>query len=373
MSNKEAKAHSLLFMFMFLFVLNFSLSQVDDLELLLSFKSSINDPSGFLSNWNSSTPLCMWHGITCNNFSRVKVIDLVKKNISGIISSSIFHLVEIETINLSNNQLLGEIPKDLASSVSLLYLNFSNNHLTGEVPKFSFSLEILDLWGNLLSGKIPSQIGACSNLQELDLGGNNLEGRIPSCISNISRLQILTLACNKLVGRIPRALTKMKSLKWISFGYNNFSGEIPQELVGLVSLSFLDLAYNNLSGQIPSSLGNLTNLQHLLLFGNKLTGPIPQGKQFNTFENGSYEGNLALCGFPLLKACNNDGRKQSPSFLKEADDSETKINFGWKVVLIGYGCGLIFGVVVGYVTFKNGEPKWFVTLYHVKYHGKGRR
>ncbi|XVF03699.1 hypothetical protein REPUB_Repub05bG0015900 [Reevesia pubescens] len=712
MLNKRAKAlYSLLFRFMLSLVLNFNLSQGDEVqfELLLSFKSSINDRSGFLSNWNSSSSFCLWHGITCNNYSRVKAIELVDKNITGTISSSIFHFPEIETINLSHNQLTinlshnqlsGEIPFDLVSSTSLRYLNLCKNNLTGPIAHCSISLEILFLCNNQLSGEISPEIGVCSNLKELDLGGNNLEGKIPSSISNISSLQIFTLAANKLVGQIPCELSQMTSLKWIYFGYNNLSGEIPQELGDLVSLKHLDLVYNNLSGQIPSSLGNLSNLQYLYLyqnnltgllprsifglkklieldlsdnylsgeipelimelqslevlhlFGNdvagkipnalaslprlqflslsfnsltgeipslicnvssievlaldhnnlsgsipqclgnfsknlsvldlamnkfhgtiietfgencglmnlnlhsnklegtiprslinckklemldighnkiddtlpswletlpelqvlvlrsnklhgilqssntihpfpklrifdlanneftgplpkgiienmkalmnlkspfkymqgryyvydvqltvksfdiefnqistivtsidlsnnnfdgeipcvigklsslrglnlsynslsgkipkeltdltflaflnlshnQLTGPIPYGKQFSTFENGSYQGNLALCGFPMSKACNNDGIKQSsPLFLKEADESETKISFGWKVVLLGYGCGLIVGVVV---TLRKREPKWFIALFGNKYHRKPRR
>ncbi|XVE71011.1 hypothetical protein DITRI_Ditri10aG0115600 [Diplodiscus trichospermus] len=276
----QPSAVVVLLTFTFLFLINFGVSDHGkELELLLSFKSSIHDPSGFLSNWDiSSATFCQWHGITCNNFSHVDTVDLSAKNLSGkLVSPSIFQLPFVETLNLSSNQLYGEIPEDIFSSSSLRFLNLSNNNFTGQIPDGSIScLEVLDLSNNMLSGKIPQEIGTFYSLKYIDLGGNVLVGKIPISISNITTLQFLTLASNQLVGPIPPELGKMKSLKWIYFGYNNLSGEIPKEIGMLTSLNHLDLVYNNLTGQIPSSLGNLKDLQYLFLYQNKLTGSIPK-------------------------------------------------------------------------------------------------
>ncbi|KAK8980226.1 hypothetical protein V6N11_061440 [Hibiscus sabdariffa] len=281
MAKKGAQASPVVvvfFMFMFLFFSFVVSDNAEELELL-SFKSSIQDPSGFLSNWDSSASYCQWHGVTCNNLSHVDKLDLSAKNLSGkLVSSSILHLPFIQTLNLSNNQLYGEIPKDIfsSSSSSLRFLNLSNNNFTGQIPKGSIpGLEVLDLSNNMLSGKIPLEIGSFYGLKYLDLGGNVLVGEIPISISNITNLQFLTLASNQLNGPIPQELGKMKSLKWIYVGYNNLSGQIPEEIGTLTSLNHLDLVYNNLTGQIPSSLGNLSDLQYLFLYQNKLTGPIP--------------------------------------------------------------------------------------------------
>ncbi|EEF45856.1 leucine-rich repeat receptor-like serine/threonine-protein kinase SKM1 [Ricinus communis] len=267
----------MLFMFL-LFFLNFHMLHAEDeLELLLSFKSSVNDPFQYLFNWNSSATVCKWQGITCNNSSRIKSIDLPGKNISGKLSLSIFQLPYVEIINLSSNQLSFQIPDAIFySSSSILHLNLSNNNFTGPIPGGSIScLETLDLSNNMLSGKIPLEIGSFSSLKFLDLGGNVLMGKIPISLTNITSLQFLTLASNQLVGQIPRELGQMRSLKWIYLGYNNLSGEIPNEIGRLTSLNHLDLVYNNLTGSIPVSFGNLTNLQYLFLYQNKLTDPIP--------------------------------------------------------------------------------------------------
>ncbi|GAV65528.1 Pkinase domain-containing protein/LRR_1 domain-containing protein/LRRNT_2 domain-containing protein/LRR_7 domain-containing protein/LRR_6 domain-containing protein/LRR_8 domain-containing protein [Cephalotus follicularis] len=278
MAKKEPATCPMSFMFMLFFFINIPASHGQELELLLSFKSSINNQFHFLANWNSSSSFCKWYGIICDNSSHVKTIQLSRINISGRISS-IFELPYIETIDISSNQLSGQLYDHMftSSSSSLRNLNISNNNFTGPIPRGSPGrLEILDLSNNMLTGKIPQEIGLFSSLKFLDLGGNSLVGRIPISIANITTLQFLTLASNQLVGEIPHELGQLRSLKWIYLGYNNLTGVIPKEIGNLTSLNHLDIVYNNLTGQIPSSLGNLSDLQCLFLYQNRLTGSIPK-------------------------------------------------------------------------------------------------
>ncbi|KAG4392138.1 hypothetical protein GLYMA_04G085200v4 [Glycine max] len=286
----SSKARSMKFIFLFMFMLNFILSDGDqhEVQLLLSFKASLHDPLHFLSNWvsfTSSATICKWHGINCDNnanSSHVNAVVLSGKNITGEVSSSIFQLPYLTNLDLSNNQLVGEITFTHShnSLSQIRYLNLSNNNLTGSLPQPLFSvlfsnLETLDLSNNMFSGNIPDQIGLLSSLRYLDLGGNVLVGKIPNSITNMTALEYLTLASNQLVDKIPEEIGAMKSLKWIYLGYNNLSGEIPSSIGELLSLNHLDLVYNNLTGLIPHSLGHLTELQYLFLYQNKLSGPIP--------------------------------------------------------------------------------------------------
>ncbi|KAL1224573.1 Leucine-rich repeat receptor-like serine/threonine-protein kinase SKM1 [Cardamine amara subsp. amara] len=266
--------------FFFLF-LNFFCLHANELELLLSFKSSIQDPLKHLSSWShsSTNDVCLWNGVVCNNFSRVVSLDLSGKNISGqILTSATFRLPFLRTINLSNNNFFGPIPHDIFTtpSPSLRYLNLSNNNFSGSIPRgFLQNLYTLDLSNNMFSGEIHKDIGFFLNLRVLDLGGNVLTGHVPASLGNISKLEFLTLASNQLTGGIPVELGLMKNLKWIYLGYNNLSGEIPYQIGGLSSLNHLDLVYNNLSGPIPPSLGDLKNLEYMFLYQNKLSGQIP--------------------------------------------------------------------------------------------------
>ena len=85
----------------------------------------------------------------------------------------------------------------------------------------------------------------------------------------------------------------------------------------LKGLQQLNLSHNYLTGHIQSSLGILTSLESLDLSSNFVAGD----------DSTLYE----------------DG-------------------FGWKAVAIGYGCGFMFGVVMGYVVFKTRRPAWFLKM-----------
>jgi hypothetical protein len=87
---------------------------------------------------------------------------------------------------------------------------------------------------------------------------------------------------------------------------------------------------------------------------------IPKGQQFDTFGIDSYEGNTMLCGLPLSKSCKNDENR--PSHSTSEDEDEEKSGFGWKAVAIGYACGAIFGLVLGYIVFFVGKPRWLLRL-----------
>ncbi|GLT30053.1 hypothetical protein SLA2020_048760 [Shorea laevis] len=98
---------------------------------------------------------------------------------------------------------------------------------------------------------------------------------------------------------------------------------------------------------------------------------IPRGKQFNTFSNDSYAGNFGLCGFPLSKSCDGNGTKEQPlgSFHKK----DELWGLGWRVVLLGHGCGLVFALLMGYLALRTGKPKWFVTLFDGQPNQNGRK
>ncbi|XVF78919.1 hypothetical protein PTKIN_Ptkin14bG0176800 [Pterospermum kingtungense] len=169
----------------------------------------------------------------------------------------------------------------------------------------------------------------------IDMSSNNFEGEIPEIVGNLTSLQVLNFSHNKLTGPIPS-----------SFG-------------NLTALESLDLSSNRLTGMIPMQLTALNFLAVLNLSENQLVGVIPQGKQFNTFPNDSYVGNLGLCGFPLSKICGPDEPLAPPVFHEESDSS---FGLDWKFVLMGYGCGMVFGFSAGYVMLTLQKPKWLVKM-----------
>ncbi len=54
-------------------------------------------------------------------------------------------------------------------------------------------LDVLSLYGNLLSGQVPAELGSLTGLLNLDLGGNELSGPLPSTVTRLSSLGRLQL------------------------------------------------------------------------------------------------------------------------------------------------------------------------------------
>ncbi|XP_022717772.1 receptor like protein 30-like [Durio zibethinus] len=175
----------------------------------------------------------------------------------------------------------------------------------------------------------------------------------------LSGFTLIDFSNNRFSGRIPDALGELDALLVLNLSHNNLNDSIPSSFGSMAAIESLDLPWNKLGGRIPSQLTNLTFLEVLNLSQNNLIGPIPQGKQFDTFDNDSYSGNLALCGLPLSKKCGNgEGPKPpTPAFV---EDEGSAIPFIWELAMMGYGCGLVLGLRVGYIVFTTGRPWWFV-------------
>jgi hypothetical protein len=253
------------------------------------------------------------------------------------------------------------------------------NHKTS---RKSFSkLRILDLSHNEFTGLLPRNYFQNLNAM-MTSEGENLQYLGESVYyqdsvvvtqkgSEIELQRILNifttidLSSNKFEGKIPEVLGRLTILRLLNLSHNGLTGHIPLSLANLSALESIDLSSNKLTGEIPMQLTSLTFLALLNLSQNQLTGPIPQGKQFDTFENNSYYGNLGLCGLPLSIKCRTDASPlPSPSIFQEDNDSMFASGFGWKAVLMGYGCGFVFGLAVGYVFwFKTEKPQWLVRFF----------
>ncbi|XP_061376150.1 receptor-like protein EIX2 isoform X2 [Gastrolobium bilobum] len=257
----------------------------------------------------------------------------------------------LATLDLSNNQIKGQLPDCWKYVNSLLFLDLSNNKLSGRIPPSMgtlVNLEVLVLRNNSLMGELPSTLKNCSNLIMLDVGENLLSGPIPSWIGeNMQQLIILSIRGNKLGdyklnitltwkgvehgfkdpqmslksidfssnnlnGEIPKEVGYLLGLVSLNLSRNNLSGEIPPEIGNLSFLEFLDLSRNHFSGKIPSTLSKIDDLGVLDLSNNSLSGRIPFGRQLQTFDASSFEGNLNLCGEQLNKTCPEDETKGKP-------------------------------------------------------------
>ncbi|TYJ48339.1 hypothetical protein E1A91_A01G054900v1 [Gossypium mustelinum] len=366
---------------------------------------SDNDLSSTLSSSKSSflSSLENCRFLSYLSFARNPLISGYLPASIGNQSSSLKHF-DASSCNIS-----GRIPGDIGKWNLVEYVDFSGNQFSGTIPDRvcvrKNNLRFLSLHENKLEGILPLSLINCSELQVLNVANNNLSDTFPHWLGMLPKLLVLffqnlkslkeeanygyadyqysvnlTTKCverefkikelrpifscidlsdNGFHGEIPKVVGELRSLHALNLSHNSLTGPIPPSFGNLAALESLDLSFNKLSGRIPSQLTNLTFLEVLRFSNNNFVGPIPHGKQFDTFDSYSYQGNLGLCGFPLSKECSNDERSEPE---QDEEDNGNGIAFIWKVAMMGYGCGMVLGISMAYIVFTTGRPWWLVRM-----------
>ncbi|XP_035548695.1 putative receptor-like protein kinase At3g47110 [Juglans regia] len=239
-----------------------------------------------------------------SNISSLQRINLAYNQLSGSIPSSMFKMPTLKQIVLLSNKLSGPITSIFFNASSLLqYIHLGDNELSGGLPTYMFDqlpnlqflsvsrnhfssvlpkignltmLGSLFLYENNFEGTIPSSLLKCTQLEILDMWKNNFTGRLPPEIGNLTMLTFLNLAENKFESAIPSQVGSLQNLELFSIETNYFSGPIPYEIFNISTLQKVSMLSNNLSGDLPSNMGLfLPNLGFLSLGDNEISGTIP--------------------------------------------------------------------------------------------------
>ncbi|MFQ6646560.1 hypothetical protein Gotur_020108 [Gossypium turneri] len=197
----------------------------------------------------------------------------------------------------------------------------------------------LFLSGNQFSGKIPSEIGLLSQLEQLDLASNNFSGPIPDDLGNCFKLFNLNLSNNNLKESIAPSISYITALESLDLSQNSLIGGIPQQFGKLQSLEVLNLSHNMLNGSIPEAFNDLRGLRFVNISFNQFEGPIPNLKAFHEASFDALRNNKGLCGNATgLMAC-------VPSFLaNHGHGKRTKVIISVMLPLFG-GLLLLFLLV----------------------------
>ncbi|KAK4605328.1 hypothetical protein RGQ29_013413 [Quercus rubra] len=358
-----------------------------------------------INNLSGSLPQCL------HNFGdSLLVLDIQRNTFEGSIPQAWTSGSKLMMINFNQNKFQGWLPRSLAKCIMLKALDFSNNQFhdtfptwLGNLPnlkllilrsnkfygpirthkaKYKFpSLQIFDLSYNSFTGSLPLKFFQYSNSSRLESAKeltyiqvtstfhmqNSLQNYLwnfeysyamiminKGVVTDYEKVQelftALDFSSNRFTGDIPKSIgnLNLKGLRLLNLSNNFLTGHIPQSLRNFVNLESLDISQNKLFGEIPQQLTQLTFLESFNVSHNHLVGPIPQGKQFNTFPSNSFEGNPGLCGSPLTKKCESyEVSLPSPTTPEKSKDLGSPFQFGWKIVLIGYGFGLVVGVIIG--------------------------
>ncbi|XP_068489451.1 receptor-like protein 9DC3 [Phaseolus vulgaris] len=377
---------------------NYNLNILD-----ISFNLLTGDMSSSICNASNLQVLILSHNKLTGvippclaNLWGLYILDLQRNKLNGTLPNNFSMNSELAYFNVNDNQLEGPLPKSLSNCTQLEILNLGNNQIEDKFPHWLQTLPMLTvlvLRSNKLYGPIDDLETQYefSSIVIFDISSNYFNGPIPKTyIQNFKAMKnvisyegdelyigitympyngsqrgtigyvtvttkaismtlkqipknfvTIDLSQNKFQGQIPYVIGELHALRGLNFSHNRLSGLIPKSIGYLTNLESMDLSSNMFTGRIPTELTNLNYLEVLNLSNNQLVGEIPQGKQFATFSNDSYLGNSGLCGFPLSMSCNNTEQKppSSPSLL-----GEERFGFGWEPVVIGYGCGMIFGI-----------------------------
>ncbi|XP_058211274.1 receptor-like protein 7 [Rhododendron vialii] len=337
--------------------------------------------------------------------SQLIMIDLSQNQLQGPVPRLLANCRMLEILVLGNNQFEDTFPSWLGAIPELQVLVLRSNKFHGSIgnPKTDAmfpKLRILDLSSNGFSGNLPSEY--FGNWKAMKMGSGerltymhtipkvdvvdpgspitpeesfhtwsfNYSYSITIASKGTQRLYekiqsafvAIDLSNNKFGGEIPASIGSLVGLQLLNVSNNNLDGVIPSSLASLTELESLDLSRNVLSGKIPQQLTQLTFLAVLDVSHNHLTGRIPQGRQFDTFENSSYDGNPGLCGVPLSSLCENSGSSPPPLHSSQGDETEFSSGVFWMVILMGFGSGLIVGLVIG-TTLTRRYHEWFVDTF----------
>ncbi|KAI9108085.1 hypothetical protein K1719_020958 [Acacia pycnantha] len=385
----------------------FNVSLTMNIRILLLSSCRMNEFPEILKDMDQLEELDLSNNKIQGTFSKkLQTLNLGNNKFSGFIPHTFMKGSSLKMIDLGQNNLQGQVPETMRNCRMLEYLDVSNNQINGSFPFWLGNLpelKVLLLRSNEFSGVI-SAPRTCTfpKLHIIDLSQNDFSGNFPSELiqnwasmraSNSNQLKyehwshysknqrsywtfnypysftifnkgtlmvyvklqqlyffiVIDLSSNKLSGEIPESIGDLKGLVLLNLSNNLFTGGIPSSLGKLSQLEALDLSHNSLSGKIPQELTKLSFLEFLNVSCNYLSGPIPQNPQFDTFESKSFEGNQGLCGMQLLKKCEDHHGEHviAPPSATDNEDDESLFEFDWKVIVIGYGGGLAFGMAMG--------------------------
>ncbi|XP_059278725.1 receptor-like protein 9DC3 [Lycium ferocissimum] len=355
------------------------------------------------NNLEGSIPQCL------GEMRDLQVLDVSNNSLSGTINTTFRIGNQLNTIKLEGNKLQGKVPPSLINCKSLEVLDLGNNELNDTFPNWLGALPYLQIL-RLRSNKLHGTIQASRNeklfaqLRIIDLSSNRFRGNLPvNLFENFEAMKlidektetpryvadegfyykcslmittkgsyrefvrvstsniVIDLSRNRFGGHIPSIIGDLIGLRTLNLSHNGLEGVIPTSLQHLSVIESLDLSSNKIGGGIPQTLATLTFLAVLNLSHNHLVGCIPKGKQFDTFENSSYQGNDGLRGFPLSKDCGgDDGVPQATTSveLDQGEEGDSAI-ISWQAFLMGYGCGLIVVLSVIYIMLATQSPAWF--------------
>jgi Leucine-rich repeat (LRR) protein len=241
---------------------------------------------GILSNLELEAFQVEFSGMTgdipseIGQLKQLRLLYMAYNDLTGTVPTELGLASSISDCHLYVNQLTGTIPTEIANWPNGYVLYWEFNFFTGTMPtqlgRLTNAAELY-FGSNLLSGTIPTEIGgqAFTRLTDLSFDYNKLTGSIPTefCLSPI--LSNVVLFGNQLTGPLPSEIGLLSALTSLRLSDNLFTGSIPSQWTFSEYFQKFHLDNNHLTGPLPSEIELWANLSSLLLHNNHFTGTIP--------------------------------------------------------------------------------------------------
>nr|CAB3498159.1 unnamed protein product [Digitaria exilis] len=205
----------------------------------------------------------------------LKWLDLSGNLLAGSIPSGLANCAQLLSLRLFSNLLNGSVPAEIGRLTKLRVLDVSSNRLRGPIPEElgnCSDLSTLVLSGqfnsieshelNLFEGGIPGSVTALPRLRVLWAPRAGLQGTLPNNWGRYS-LEMVNLGENLLSGVIPQQLGQCRNLKFLNLSSNNLSGSLDKDLCPHCMAVF-DVSGNELSGSIPACVNKVCEPQLML-------------------------------------------------------------------------------------------------------------
>ncbi|KAL4034896.1 hypothetical protein IC575_003567 [Cucumis melo] len=275
------------FLIILLFLLVNVLGQSDFAALLELKKGIVQDPSGKLDSWDSTSldsDGCPsnWFGIVCVN-GRVTSLTFNNAGLVGDFNfSAISGLSLLRNLSLSNNQFTGTIAK-VGLFKSLEFLDLSRNRFRGTVPSLLIglvNLVSLNFSSNQFEGTFPTGFDKLTDLKYVDVHGNGFSGDITGFLSQMGSVVYVDLSSNRFTGSMDAGVGNpsfISSIRYLNISHNLLTGVLfPHDgMPYFDSLEVFDASNNQFVGIIPD-FNFVVSLQTLILGRNKLSGSLPE-------------------------------------------------------------------------------------------------
>lgn len=274
---------------------------------------------------------------------------------------ALHRLIELD---LSGNGLNGTIPRELGNSYTLKILRLDNNLLTGSIPSFNADHMVIDLHNNQLTGTVPDSL--VSSPYEINLSYNFLGPRLPLLITvdNIVTARLIDFSHNRFHDVLPHIQVFQDptlTVETVNFGFNQITGTIP---TSYCKVRNLHLDHNNLTGLITDFTSECAGLKSLVLNHNSLSGTVPDlraliGLKEIDISDNHFTGSLPLIPSGLISfiASNNafDNAHFMPWAANVAAGALERLDISHNGLVVQHPFSILIGANLTYLTLAGNQ------------------